>query len=609
MDSLALNYAGLVLSDNLIVKAVAVSEIAQMARIEVRMREYLIATWQRRQTKAIKQATSMAKQLKPPSSISAAISKHMADWDEEILPAFLAEVEKTYRLAREVAFKKATRRTKQSLSYPIPERPGVEATGVATEKAAKGAKAVARIRPSFDLADEQAIKALKKQQVLWIGKHYQRRVSPAIAEVTRTTMAEVGRSAAVAGTLMAKRVADTLSHVKVPGGFMGSTPQYFEGLTANAMTVARVHGQIRSFMEIGIVTYSISNPGDKRTCARCAHMDGKVFKVQQGGEQMQRELGAKDPDAVKTAHPWLSLNQIKFISPTGGPMAGKAGATDSKALAGKGQALPPYHFKCRCTVDIGTDSMTYQSLQPLSAPIPGKPIVPIMPKIPVAPKKPGVPLKWKDTAGGRKGWRDGLNAGQREAIHYYTTDEGVQVMRQLQIGINTKGLKPEVQKIYTKAKKHLDAMDKAMLTAPNYEGTAYRGLADLAPNDLAAFKVGGIIDQNAYSSWSIKQGIAGQFANDTYDGTWAVLKVRTSKGMHNIAKLSNNVTEGEVVMTKGKKLRVKKITKVKEPPGVKAAGIVPTNQPGYIIELEEIDDVALPKLKPLAKPKIASGST
>jgi hypothetical protein len=75
-------------------------------------------------------------------------------------------------------------------------------------------------------------------------------------------------------------------------------------------------------------------------------MDGKVFTTTQGLQQVEEELNAKSPDAVKAAHPWHTPKQLKEISPTPNRIKGPEGDRDSQKLAGAGFSLPPFHFRC-----------------------------------------------------------------------------------------------------------------------------------------------------------------------------------------------------------------------------------------------------------------------
>lgn len=330
--------------DSLVIKAVSVGRVAQIARTEKKLRDLLFKKWSQRQLQATKTATTLFKQGKSAKAIGAAVDKAMAKWADDVARRMLTDLDSVYKLAREAGFDKAAGRKKGSLQYNTPNFTEV----VLTEKAKKvkaGAKA------SFDLVDEAAVLALQEDQLFWIGEHYDANVSESIRTVTRETVIEAGTGRVAAAKVLAKRVKDALMHVRTPGGFHGSAAQYMEGLVANAVTTARTQGQLRSFDELEVARYEIVNPSDHRTCPVCSHMNGKTFTVPQGVSQMNTDMEAKKPEDVKKNHPWLSPKQIKAISRKPGPVSGKAGMKDSAALAKAGLALPGYHFRCRCTVD------------------------------------------------------------------------------------------------------------------------------------------------------------------------------------------------------------------------------------------------------------------
>ncbi len=87
-------------------------------------------------------------------------------------------------------------------------------------------------------------------------------------------------------------------------------------------------------------------------CPVCSHMDGKIFTVQQGAAQMSKELAAKSPDDIKSAHPWIGVPKMISLSKT----PGKASVAQSGRLAKAGFSLPPFHGRCRCAVDIEEDA-------------------------------------------------------------------------------------------------------------------------------------------------------------------------------------------------------------------------------------------------------------
>lgn len=332
LDALERLYAGLRSTDEAVAKAAGLSELARMARTEQRLREYLLARWNKRLREAVKVASAMARKLEPPSKIAAAVRKIMKPWAKEVGLRIADETERVYYLARIAGWKKGTKQTRAGLGYSTPSFTEVRKAAPALDLG---------VMPAFDVVDEDVVEALRRHQLFWIGEHYEKNLSGAIARTTKETMVEAGRNQVVAGKLMSERIRDELSHVRTPKGFHGTAEQYFEGLTANAATVARAHGQMSSFMRLGYTRYIWNSTGDRRVCPVCAHMDGKTFTVRQGAETMFNELQAESPDEVKSAHPWVSEAQLKEISPKAGPV----GRADAEALSKAGVNIPPGHFR------------------------------------------------------------------------------------------------------------------------------------------------------------------------------------------------------------------------------------------------------------------------
>lgn len=360
-------FESLRVSEDTIAKALNISEVGQIARTELRLREYLLGQWNAITAKAVTRASSMAIRGQSTKSIASAVAKIMKGWPKLAVPRMNADQDKIYRLARTAGWKKATEQTKAPLTYDTPNL-----TEMIVEKALPGFE----VLPSFDVIDDEAIAALQGQQVLWIGEHYEKNLAAAIQQTTRETIVEAGRNRALAGKLMSERLTKEFAHVRTLGGFNGSAEQYFEGLTANAATVARAHGQLSSFMRVGSTRYSIVNPRDRRTCPVCVHMDGKTFTTQQGGDQMFAELKAESPDQIKQIHPWHSKKSLDKIS----SKPGRGSAKDSAALANAGFALPPFHFRCRCAVDIDSDEGVIAT--PIDPPTPKTPARLATPKVP-----------------------------------------------------------------------------------------------------------------------------------------------------------------------------------------------------------------------------------
>jgi hypothetical protein len=339
-------YEHLRASDEAVAKALGISEVAQIARGEGRLRRFLLATWNALLKTGVDAAVRAVRAGEAPNAVASKVHRPMGMWAGNVQPRLEADVERFYRLARKAGWRKATGQTEASLGYSTPNL---------MEVLKAKPRAGFSVLPSFDVADEAAINALKRQQQFWIGDLYDTAVADRIAETTRATMLEVGVRREAAAVALRERLTAELGHIRTPKGFAGSTAQYMEGLAANAATTARAQGQVTSIAEAGFTRVEIINPSDSRTCPVCAHMDGKSFTVAHAQEQVAALQGAQTPDDVKAAQPWkgpegkrLTIADLREISPT----PGRAPSSEADALAKAKIALPPYHFRCRCAVDV-----------------------------------------------------------------------------------------------------------------------------------------------------------------------------------------------------------------------------------------------------------------
>lgn len=338
-------YSALITADVLVEKAFMLSEIASIARAEIRLRKFIEGHWDVRKKQAITKAVSMATQKQAHGRIAKEVDRIMNLWSSDVLPHYNFEMARVYKLARVAGYKKASGDTTASLQFNTPK--------ITSE--VKKAKTSAA--PKFDLVDKQAIEALEGKNTFWVGEHYGANVSATVAEVTKDVMIASGGSSKVAGEKIKEVLGKALGIFSTPSGYHGTQANYFEGLVANAMTVGRVYGQMRSFSQIGITKYTIVNPGGDRICEVCLALQGTTFTTQQAIDQISKEYGAKKPDDIKAIHPWpKNTNDI----------VGKSSAE----LAAAGLSLPPYHFRCRCTTDVSTEIETYEQLVPLEFPIP-----------------------------------------------------------------------------------------------------------------------------------------------------------------------------------------------------------------------------------------------
>lgn len=327
--------------DMLLAKALKISEVSQIARIEIQLRKYLWIEWEQLRRPAAQAAKSAFSHSKNPRQVETAVGRVMGKWSTLVKSRVQKDIERVYYLSREALWKKVRTGTKETLAYGEGQVPIFQPVKKADEETFP-------IRPEFNVVDRKAVEDLKREQLFWIGDHYDKNVSDSIKSVAAKVMLEAGLGRDVAAKLLYDLVFEQLGWVKTPFGFGGSSAQYFEMVVANAVTTARAHGHLRSLADLEVSKYEIVNPMDSRTCPVCSHMNGKQFTVDQGMKVATAELKAKTPDAVKEAHPWIGPDELKEISPS----AGQVSKSDSDKLAAEGLCLPPFHGRCRCVITI-----------------------------------------------------------------------------------------------------------------------------------------------------------------------------------------------------------------------------------------------------------------
>lgn len=345
---------GIVLIDDIIAKAINADELALAAEREGVLREYIDTQWNKLSVKA---ARDFSKSIKSGSgNVSDGefekalriVDNVMSKWSDIIKDRYTKDMEDIYKFAHIAAIKRATGYGKKPTVFNTePFLPGIKK---AERKSPPGP--VPKITVSFDLIDESALESFKKHQIYWIGQHYKDNVSKHVANTAKEELIRLGRGRVEAGRVMESVVKTTLSEVRIPKGFNGSSKQYFEGLVANSATTQRVSSQLNVFDRAGFTKYEIVNPDDHRTCEKCQHLDGKQFFVSDGKSIISSVLNAKNPSQIKEIHPFITPR--KAIELTNGHI-GPAGTNKTRRLASGGYVMPPFHFRCRCNIDIVDD--------------------------------------------------------------------------------------------------------------------------------------------------------------------------------------------------------------------------------------------------------------
>lgn len=338
--------AGLLSLDGVMIKAAGLPNEAVFRNAEARLFQALGRSFLARARRAVNSATSSLTGDGPATKadvarIIAKLEAAFKGWDKEMAPIIRAVAAEAYRSGKTQVWQRATGKIK----HPI----GTDSPHLEVIKAKKPPKTKLDVKPSFGAKDEAAINALGNRQVLWVGRHYSENLAGRVAAVTEQVALNDGLGRREAGVKLKQSLEAEFGlsgesfdrgGLDLPAGWNGTTPQYFEMLSANTVTNSRAQGGISAMIDAGVSTYTIVSAGDERTCDRCNYMDGQHFQANEAAARMAKENDAEDPDEVKSIHPWAS---------------GAAELRGSKNLMEDGFGFPPFHGRCRCTVDITED--------------------------------------------------------------------------------------------------------------------------------------------------------------------------------------------------------------------------------------------------------------
>lgn len=204
----------------------------------------------------------------------------------------------------------------------------------------------AKLEASFNTVDQEAVAALGRQQVMWLREHYGADVQGAIdASALLELNGLHGKDAAEQLRKEAERI------LGVGSSRLGGE-SYFSGVAINTATTARVNGSILEMSQLGIERYIITNPMDDRTTDICADLNGKEFTVKEAADRVIALGKAEAPDDIKALHPWNPGSYKETFDKLGVERGQPFPAGAAAALSAAGYSIPPYHFRCRTTVDV-----------------------------------------------------------------------------------------------------------------------------------------------------------------------------------------------------------------------------------------------------------------
>jgi hypothetical protein len=342
-------FAGVLAYDSLIYKAAGETYLTR--RVETRLFKALSTVFIRRAKEGVDkavghfEATPGVIDERETQPILDTLAHAFAGWDKEVAPLVRVATAEIYRAGKEGVYSRKQKQVVKAVGGP-----------------AKGSK-VLEVKPKFDLVDKDAVETLSNQQLYWIAGTYDNALSEKIAKVANSVMIEQGLTREAAAKVLESALAkefgydvaapfSTWSKPPLPMGWKGSGISYIEGLTSNAATTARVHGAVKGFTELGVTHYQVMVAGDERTCSRCNSIGERTFTVESAQKITISVLAADTPEGVKEAHPWGTDKQISSM--TDGKS--KTDAATNAKLAKAGMSIPPFHYKCRCFIDIAEDT-------------------------------------------------------------------------------------------------------------------------------------------------------------------------------------------------------------------------------------------------------------
>jgi SPP1 gp7 family putative phage head morphogenesis protein len=197
--------------------------------------------------------------------------------------------------------------------------------------------------------DREAITNLTRLHLVAVGDHFPRTLKPGLAEA----MGEIVERG-LPKREAAQFVMDELG--RKLGGFLEAVPasirrqgqeatrHYFEGLAATTLTRARGFGALTLMNDAGIVNYRWLSIVDNRTSEICLAMDGRIFPVELGQDQMRRILEQDTADGLIETAGWR-----KDLSEFDLARGQRLDSFDvANLLSAQGvPIIPPAHYRCR----------------------------------------------------------------------------------------------------------------------------------------------------------------------------------------------------------------------------------------------------------------------
>ncbi|MBN2228913.1 MAG: hypothetical protein JW779_04900 [Candidatus Thorarchaeota archaeon] len=192
----------------------------------------------------------------------------------------------------------------------------------------------------WGIEDQHLSSTIQKQQLFWIGNHFEADVRQNFADVLSTAI-EQGYTK--------EMLADTLKQQF--GDIAEKSSHYWQGLAEHTALRIREFGRLQGYKKAKVRYYKLVVIMDDRTsdiCRALAAQD-KVYPLNDAIEVMDNlmTLDTKSnslDDAreyIKALAPWIKDDQIEYdseLNPVG--------------VSGAHTPFPPFHWKCRTTTEV-----------------------------------------------------------------------------------------------------------------------------------------------------------------------------------------------------------------------------------------------------------------
>lgn len=350
---------GLADLEAILAKAKVLPEWKRIILLEQRLTTKMRKVWKRRSEQATKAAVQRIKRSRgevKETDEKAALRSIKSKFDgigNELEPAVRVATEEIYRAGFNATNKKVQGKYRGTLRYDF----------LPVKKAPPAQPALAA---SFTAVDEEAIAALTEQHTFWIGEHYERNLSDSVSQIVRTAAIEEGRSPSEVGRVLERLLEQEFGYdptdpfegpyANIPVGWSSSAEEYFETVGAHVATVGRVGGQLSALAGVGATSYMIVNPLDERTCPRCEYMagHGTSMPVTEAHDHFTSMARATPEEVRNTLHPFGNVGD--YVAAAKPRADGSWTRNSAKRMISSGYGMPPFHSRCRCTVDIADDA-------------------------------------------------------------------------------------------------------------------------------------------------------------------------------------------------------------------------------------------------------------